>query len=295
MLLKSKKTEEEILDNAKSMVSPPTIWLRINDVVNDPDSSANDVADVVMQDTVLTANILRIVNSPVYHFSKRIDTVSRAISIIGLNDLYSIATAVVASKVFSDIPNQLTSTETFWRHSICTGLIARRLAKQCRVLHVERLYVAGLLHDIGSLLLYGACPEKAGEALMIANGDEEILYQAENDLFGFNHATLGAHLFHRWKLPQSLIDIIALHHAPADSGSGMLECAILHVADWLANSRTIGSFMHEPASEFISPGPDILKMVNVDLDDTAELLTGLQEELDATMQILLPGGNRKQD
>ena len=293
--MKNKKTEDEIINNVAALVSPPTIWLRINEVVNDPDSSANDVADVVMQDTVLTANILRIVNSPVYHFSKRIDTVSRAIAIIGLNDLYSIATAVVASKVFCDIPNQLTSTETFWRHSICTGLIARRLAKQCRVLHVERLYVAGLLHDIGSLLLYGACPEKAGEALMIANGDEEVLYQAENDLFGFNHATLGAHLFHSWKLPQTLINIIAMHHAPTEAGEGLLECAILHVADWLANSSTMGSFMQEPAAEFISPQPDILKMVNIDPEDTEEVMQGLQEELNATLQILHPGGSRKPD
>jgi len=290
-----KITEDAIIANAVTMVSPPTIWLRINDVVNDPGSSANDVADVVMQDAVLTANILRIVNSPIYHFSKRIDTVSRAISIIGLNDLYSIATAVVASRVFSDIPSQLTSTEIFWQHSICTGLIARRLAKQCRVLHVERLYVAGLLHDIGSLLLYGACPEKAGEALMIANGDEEILYQAENDLFGFNHATLGAHLFHIWKLPQTLIDIIAMHHAPTESGEDSLECAILHVSDWLANCSAFGSFMQEPADEFITPQPDILKLVKVDPEDTSELMQGLQEELDATLSILQPGSSCKQD
>jgi len=295
MLIKNNKTEEEIINNAAALVSPPTIWLRINEVVNASGSSASDVADVVMQDTVLTANILRIVNSPVYHFSKRIDTVSRAISIIGLNDLYSIATAVIASKVFSDIPNQLTSIETFWRHSICTGLIARRLAKQCRVLHVERLYVAGLLHDIGSLLLYGACPEKAGEALMIANGDEDILYQAENDLFGFNHATLGAHLFHSWKLPQTLINTIAMHHAPLEAGEDMMESAILHVADWLANSSTIGSFMQEPADEFVLPQSEVLQMVQVDPDNTEEVMQGLQEELDATLQILHPGGNRKQD
>ncbi|HED15864.1 MAG TPA: HDOD domain-containing protein [Gammaproteobacteria bacterium] len=293
--MKNKKTEEDIINNAAALISPPTIWLRINEVVNAPDSSAHDVANVVMQDTALTGNILRIVNSPVYHFSKRIDTVTRAVSIIGLNDLYSIATAVVASKVFSDIPNQLTNTETFWRHSICTGLIARRLAKQCRVLHIERLYVAGLLHDIGSLLLYGACPEKASEALMIANGDENILYQAENDLFGFNHATLGAHLFHSWKLPQTLINTIAMHHSPAEAGEGVMECAILHVADWLANSSELGSFMQEPATDFVLPQPDILEMVRVDPDNTEELMQGLNEELDATLQILHPGANRKQD
>ncbi len=293
--MKSSKTEDEIIENAAALVSPPSIWLRINEVVHDPDSSANDVAGVVMQDTVLTASILRIVNSPVYHFSKRIDTVSRAISIIGLNDLYSIATGVIAAKVFSNIPNQLTSTETFWRHSICTGLIARRLAKQCRILHIERLYVAGLLHDIGSLLLYGACPEKASETLMIANGDEEVLYQAENDLFSFNHATLGAQLFHHWKLPQQLINVIAMHHSPTEAGEGMLECSILQVADWLANSSTLGSFMQEPAEEYITPQAETLELVKVDPDNTDELMHGLLDEIEVTLQILHPRNRNRRD
>ncbi len=86
-----------------------------------------------------------------------------------------------------------------------------------------------------------------------------------------------------------------MHHSPLEAGEDVMESAILHVADWLANSSTIGSFMQEPADEFILPQHDILEMVRVDPDNTEELMQDLQEELDATLQILHPGGNRKQD
>ena len=146
-----------------------------------------------------------------------------------------------------------------------------------------------------SRLLYGACPEKASEALMIANGDETVLFQAENELFGFNHATLGAHLFHHWKLPQVLINVIAMHHSPTDAGDNMLECAILQVAEWLANCTSFGSFMQEPTFECLAPQDSILKMVGVDPENTEEMMQGLEEELDATLQILHPQNSRRLD
>jgi putative nucleotidyltransferase with HDIG domain len=239
---------ESLVADVAGLVSPPDICLKLAELVQREDCSVQDIGEVVIRDPNLTAKLLRLVNSPFYGMRGRIDTVSRAITVIGTRELYSLVLAIAAVRSFNGIPNTIVNMDTFWRHSIYTALLSRILAKRCRVLHPERLFVAGLLHDIGCLVLYARLPELARDLLLTAGGDEEALYAAETEVLGFSHAELGALLMRNWQLPGNLIDAVGHHHAPADATVGKTEAAIVHLANVLANRSGIGTFTEEPGS-----------------------------------------------
>lgn len=279
---------QDIVADVSTLVSPPDVWVRIHEVVRNPKSTTSDVAGITMQDPALTANILKIVNSAFYNFSKKIDTVSRAITVIGMDDLFSLVTAITAANVFSNIPSRISRPEIFWRHSLSTGIISRRLARECRVLNAERLYVAGLLHDIGSLVLYSRFPDQAMEALMAANGDEEVLYQVESDLFGYTHADVGAELLRLWQLPETLVEAVACHHEPSRAAQGTIDAAIVHIANVAANHRAVGSFVGEGESYDTQPDPLAWQIIGKNSSILDSIGNDLEEELHTALSILKP-------
>lgn len=237
------------LDSLSVLVSPPHICVRITELLGNPRTNARAVGEVIAQDPSLTARLLKLVNSSFYGYRSRIDTVSRAVAVVGNVAVHNLAIAVSAVKSFSDIPNDLVNMDTFWRHGVYCGLIARACGNRVRVLHPERLFVGGLLHDLGSLVLYQTRPDACRETLLIAGGDEAVLYQAELEAFGFSHAELGGKLMAHWGLPETLADAVACHHAPSNARTAPLEAAILHVAEALANRSQIGAFTEHPSEQ----------------------------------------------
>ncbi len=227
------------------LVSPPDVCSRIFDLVQSPDTSANEIGEMISHDPNLTARLLKLVNSALYNFPNKIDTVSRAVSIVGTRELYGLVIAVSAIKSFSNIPSGLVNMDTFWRHSIFCGIIARNLGQRCNILHPERMFVAGLLHDIGSLVCFYQAPDVSSELIMIAQGDEDTLHMAERAEFGFSHADLGSKLLNSWKMPETVISAVLHHHSPAGSEIMQNEAWILHLADSLANRSHMGALLEQ--------------------------------------------------
>lgn len=284
------KLVKSFVEDQSALVSPPDVWLRLNDVLQDSSASASDMAEVAARDPALTSKVLKVVNSPFYGFPARVDTLSRAITILGVNELFNIITSITVAKVFTEVPNALVRPETFWRHSLCTALAARRVAKRARILHPERLYIAGLLHDIGSLLLYRKFPEKAAAALLASNGNEEVLYSVETDLFGFNHAQVGAEVMRLWNLPPHLVGAVKYHHEPALTSEYGRDAAIVHISNVTANRMPEGRFVEELTDTNIQADPAVWHLTGLDssvLEDTAE---GLKEELQEALAMFMPQG-----
>ena len=227
--------------DVSGLVSPPEVCIQMLDLVESPMSTAHEIGEVIASDPNLSARLLKLVNSSFYNYSGRIDTLSRAIAIVGTRELYSLAVSVSAIRSFSRIPVEIINMDTFWRHSLFCGIIARYLGKRCGVLHPERLFVAGLLHDIGSLVVFTRVPEKAKELLMIAQNDEQTLAYAEQQEFGFNHADLGGMLATLWNLPDTLVEAISCHHNPLDAVCSKQQAAIIKIADMLADRSDLGA------------------------------------------------------
>ena len=257
---------QDLLDDAEHLISLPAAYVRLNELVDDPSSTADQIGHVITQDVALTARLLRIANSPLYGFSTQIDTVSRAVTVLGTQQVRDLALATSAHKTFSGIPNELVSMESFWEHSILCALSARTLAMDCLKRQREAVFVGGLLHDIGQLVLYHLLPDLSRQTLEAClDGPNELESQdAEREIIGFDHAEVGGELAHRWSLPTNLQECIAYHHDPARASQNRVETAIVHIANSIAT-------LAELKTDDLNNAPRI--------HDIAWQLTGLDESI----------------
>ena len=151
-----------------------------------------------------------------------------------MGEIQKLVLAICAVESFSKLSSSLTNMNSFWRHAVYTGLVAQALARRARILHPERLFVAGTLHDIGSLLINKRFPEIAERTIRLANGDEDELPDQELASLGFDHAYLGGLMLESWQLPSALVDAVRSHHAPNRARVAPIESAIVKIADTIA-------------------------------------------------------------
>ena len=279
---------KKIVEGTKTLISPPDIWFRFNEAVNTPNTTIQDISDIVKTDPSLVANVLKVVNSPYYGIRNKVDTISRAISIIGMDDLYNIITSVVAVNSFSKIATDLVKPSTFWRHSFCTAILARKLAKKCNVLHTERLYVVGLLHDIGNLILYSKFPEESEKIIRESDGDEEVHYRLEKEMLGYTHADIGAELLSQWGLPDILTSTIRQHHEPCADENIVLDACIIHLANSLSNCYILGTYLEKLPEKSNEPDDRIWEYISLTDEQKDDVYDGLNDELADAISILIP-------
>lgn len=239
---------KSLVADCSALVTPPDVCLKINELVGDESTSIDQIAFVVSRDPSLTAKVLRLANSPYYGLAARVDTVSRAVMVLGMGEIQKLVLAICAVESFSKLSSSLTNMNSFWRHAIYTGLVAQTLARRARILHPERLFVAGTLHDIGSLLINQRFPETAERTIRLANGDEDELPEQELASLGFDHAYLGGLMLESWQLPAALVDAVRSHHAPHRACVAPIESAIVKIADTIANYSGTGSYSERVSS-----------------------------------------------
>jgi len=257
---------QDLLDDIDQLVSLPAVFIRINEMVDDPTASAEDIGRVISQDAALTTRLLRIANSPLYGFPTQIETVSRAVTILGTQQIRDLALATAAVKTFEGIPNSLVSMDTFWEHSIYCALCASTLAMDCLKRQRETVFVGGLLHVIGQLALYNRLPDLSRQALEVCiDGPNELeIQEAELEIIGFDHAEVGGELAHRWSLPTIIQECIAYHHDPAQAKQNRVEASIVHIANSIATLAELDTTDLDSAPK---------------IKDIAWSLTGLDEEI----------------
>ncbi|MBI3562760.1 MAG: HDOD domain-containing protein [Gammaproteobacteria bacterium] len=230
---KPKITPHELVSGVVRLVSLPEVCIRVNEMLEDPKINANDIGKVICQDTGLTARLLKIVNSSFYGFPSRIETVSRAVTVIGLRELRGLVLAASAVEAFSKIPNDVLNMVKFWRHSVYCGVVAKLLAQRCHVLHSERLFVAGLLHDIGKLIISHRLPGEAREILRLQKENQGSDLELERQVLGFDHAMVGGELLKVWQMPKTLMYAVRHHHQPQESDDAIIDVALVHIANGL--------------------------------------------------------------
>lgn len=226
----------DLVQDIGGLITLPDVYLRINRVVDDPDSTTDDIAKVISQDPSFTVRLLKVANSALYSFSSSVNTVSKAVAIIGTSHIRSLALSMSVAKSFEHLPNDLVSMENFWKHSLLCALSARILARQAGRCDPEALFTAGLLHDIGELIIFNKLSGLAKEALTLVldNVDEIPINEAEYQVMGFDHADVGGELARQWKLPPLLEECIAHHHHIENAKRYPREAALIHIANVLS-------------------------------------------------------------
>ncbi len=259
----------------------PAIFRRINEMIMKPTSSSRDIADLISKDTSLAARLLKLVNSSFYAYPARIESLSRAVSIVGTNQVRMLAFGIDVVAQFRNIPTEYINMDSFWRHSIACGIIARLIAATRNIQHTERLFLAGMLHDIGRLVVYHYTPQYAVDILKEARESEELLYAVEAEYLGADHTEIGGLLLQSWKLPQSLESAVRLHHTPCETQNG-LEPAIVHVADVTAKALGIGS----SGDLYVPPLVDeAWKQVGLSINSLDTIAEQTDRQLEETFQL----------
>ena len=228
---KVKVSPRELVSGVVRLVSLPEVCIRVNEMLEDVRVSAGDIGKIISQDTGLTARLLKIVNSSFYGFPARIETVSRAVTVIGLRELRGLVLAASAVEAFSKIPNEVLNMVKFWRHSVYCGVVAQLLAEKCHVLHSERLFVAGMLHDIGKLILCHRLPEEMAEVSERCKLEERPDYDIEREVFGFDHTEVGGELLKAWQMPKTLGEAVRHHHQPQNADDAIMDVCLIHIAN----------------------------------------------------------------
>lgn len=219
----------------------PTVYSRLEAAIEDPRSSTTSISAVISSDATLTARLLRIANSAMFQFPSQITSISTAVRVVGTRQIRDLALATIVIGMFERFNPPVGKMEMFWQHSIACGVAARVVGAQRREVNVERFFVAGLLHDIGSLLLYLHMPEQMMVAMKHASEGSLPLHVIEKDLIGFDHAELGAALLSQWGLPAALHRAVRYHHSPDQCVDFRMDASIVHVSDVIVNALEIGN------------------------------------------------------
>jgi HD-like signal output (HDOD) protein len=231
-----------IVSHIKDLPTLPRTVLKITALVNDPQASAKELSSVITDDQVLTARLLRLVNSSFYGFPQRIATVTNAIVLLGFDAIRNLLLTTSIFGVFSKKNdtggNKL---EHYWDHALGCAVGAKIIGNHINYDKEEELFVAGLLHDIGKIVEILFIPEEFEKARLHAEIHKTLIFDAEELILGYNHADIGELLAQKWNLPEKLSHIIAFHHTPSSTKAFSKEATIIHFADILCRSLDLGS------------------------------------------------------
>ncbi|MFP4317109.1 MAG: HDOD domain-containing protein [Desulfovibrionales bacterium] len=272
-------TPQELVSREVQLSAFPEIYFRIREELNNPRSTAAHVARIVSRDTSLSAKLLRLVNSSFYGFSGRVESITRAIALIGANELSTLALGISVTNALGDIPEELIDMKEFWNHSIAVGTIARVIAARKGIGDRERFLVEGMLHDVGRLILFKNLPNGSADALNRSRSGFMPLVQTERDVFGFDHALIGSLLLKQWNLPTTLEQTIRFHHSPAIAPVP-LDAAIIHFADILA----IGLVFAERGSLIVPPFQDkAWEILDLPVESLETIVEQAEEEIESVL------------
>lgn len=275
-------TAKSLIEDSVKLYSLPDIYFQIREMVRDPRYTAVDIGRVIAKDPALSMRLLKVVNSPFYGFQARIDTISRAVTIVGIEELQSLALATSVVDTFDHIPDDLVNMTDFWIQSINCAVISKLLAKKASVLHCERLFLTGLLHDIGALVIYTKLPEKSRLILQKPYKNKRMLAMFERDILGFTRAEVGGALAESWKLPASLSEAIRCQMYPEKALVHKLDAYLLYLAINLNDSKTPQEFLSTLSSSALS-------ILRLNETHVRQVMAAAVDEFNTTFDILSSG------
>ncbi len=213
----------------------PGVVRFVTSMVEDGSASMQEVGETISKDQVLSAKILRMVNSPFYGFPGRISSVTHALVLLGFSVVKGL---VLTTAVFDNLSAQ---HKGLWEHSLGTAVISRRIARALGMQDCEEIMISGLLHDLGKVVLAVVDPARYDLAVQRAFAERVHISETERAVFGVDHTTVSSWVCDKWHLPPRLVEVLCLHHAPRFAKQNIEAVAIVHVADVFARAMGYGN------------------------------------------------------
>jgi HD-like signal output (HDOD) protein len=242
-----------IRDKVKTIINLPalpSIAMEVVEMVDNPKTSASQLGKIISTDQALTAKVLKIANSPFYGFPKKIATIDFAIIVLGFDALKEIVISISLVSSLQKKSDKYFDSKAFWDHSIATGVIARRLARDLGYRVSGEVFVGGLLHDMGISVMHRYFNNEFKRIVDIARESELTFMEAEESVLGVTHADIGSWLAERWNLPDHLVEGVLLHSDPSKAEKNPELVSIIHCADVFAARINGGPVEFDKGVEF---------------------------------------------
>lgn len=274
---------DKIIKRIHELPTLPLVYKRVSDLLRNPYTSASDVAAVISEDQVITTKLLRMVNSAHYGFAEKVETVTRAVSLVGMQAVRDLVLATSVMDLFQGNEVDDWTVVEFWRHSLGVAAASKCIAETLEDPRVEEYFVAGLIHDIGKIVWIEHFQMEFYETLTFAKDKRIPVIDAEREKMGFTHVRAGRLLAKRWRLPERLVETIAWHHEPRLAEKHPDFPALVHVADVLANAMHLG----KSGNGRVPPlAPEALQICGLGAHHVPELLPRIREAYDDSLILL---------
>lgn len=265
--------------NISAIPTLPTVISRITTLLQNPQTSADEIGKAITTDQALASKVLKLVNSAFYGFPGRISTITHAVVILGFSTVKNI---VLTASIFESFKKNAESDESFdmekfWFHSIACGAAAQTIAKKMGLKSGEECFIAGLIHDLGKVILCQYMPDQFQKIVKHTRENNCLIYEAENALFANTHQEVGGYLAEKWNLPSDLQNAVKYHHVPSNKRVHFEMTAVVHCADILVRAMGYGN-----------GGDDRMPVINEDVWNYLKLskqtLPALLEEIDQEVE-----------
>lgn len=271
-------------------VSMPKIYLDIRKLIKQPQASINDYVKLIQNDSMLTNRILHIANSNFFGFSRKIESLSQALNLIGIIQLHDLLLSSLCMRTFSAIPTQVLNLKAFWRYSTQGGIAARIIAQHSFAPISNHYFTLGLMHEIGHAAMYSKTPELSLQALEDSQIQNLPLQQLENDYFGFDYTQAGNALMQLWHLPEVYQQVASFHLNPelADKNC-QYEVQIIHLAHTICQNPVLN--VHQELINSTRENVPQLKNLPSNIDYI--IIQELKIHTDTVLNILWPDSNQQ--
>lgn len=279
---------DEILESAR-LVTLPDVYFHLKKVISDPNYTTAKIAEVISYDPAVSLRLIKVVNSAYFGLNKPVNSIDRAITLLGSQNICDLVLAVSLSQSFKGISNEIMDMKSFWRASVVRAISCRELSLQCamprKLVDKEHLFLCGLLSDIGHMFIYQSMPDKALLAIKFAEDQGKALYKVERSLLGIDYANIGAALMRRWQLPRSIWEPTEYHVEPELSQDYQIISCLVHIASLISEPLN----HHEAIDLALTQVAPIAWQVTGLNSESCQLITSrVEEQVYDVMQMIFP-------
>jgi putative nucleotidyltransferase with HDIG domain len=262
---------QDRMERLKELPTLPNVVQKISQMVESKKTSAEDVGKIISTDQVLTAKVLKLINSAFYGFPGRISSVKHGLVLLGFNVVKGL---VLSASVFDMMEGEMVD---LWEHSLGTAITSGIIARKLKIKDPEEVSVAGLLHDIGKVVIKVSFPEEYKRIRELVDEQEMSMIEAEKSLLETNHPRLASWLCEKWNLPPNLKDPITYHHSPSLAKAAPKQTAIIHFADILVKGKGFGY----SGDKWVPPlDKNAWKLLELSKDDIEEIIASMDTDLE---------------
>jgi HD-like signal output (HDOD) protein len=273
------------LEKIENLPTLPIVVQQIQKLIASPNSNMVQIAAIVTRDQAIAARVIRLINSAFYGLGGKVASVQQAIVLLGLNTVKNLILGVSVVKIFEDSNGKasLYNREKFWMHAFACALGAKMIAKKINIREPEDFFLAGLMHDIGILVLDQFFHQDFIGVIQDAAGRKIDYVNAEQDRLGLTHGEIGEFMGRKWKIPEFLIHSMRYHHQPLFAGrelaSSIQVIAAVHVSDVMAENRGIDMGYRNGTKSCQEPA---LKCIGLSLSEIDAVFDDVEKEVKST-------------